>query len=428
MSLVAGAVFLALFVLGTPLFICIGALTLLLLRAIGMDPQVVAIEVYRIARSPGLVAISMFAFAGVVMARSGMPGRFVDLAKALVGWIPGAAAIVTLTVFETFTALTGASGMSILAVGGMLYGVLRKAGYPDRFSLGMISSAGSLGVLLPPSIVIIFYGTLTSTPIDVLFKAGLLPSAVMLGVLGTYCVLRGMRAGTRTPFSWSRLAAATWATRYEIPLPFLVLGGAYTGIITIAEIACITALYVLVVETVVYGDVPLRKAVGDLAVETMMLVGAIVVVLAVALGLNNVLVDQGIPERLVHWSAGVISSRVGFLLALNLLLLAMGCMLDVFSALILAVPLLTPLAMSHGIHPVHLGIIFLANLEVGYSTPPVGLNLFVASLTFKRPLLEVMKSVLPFVLLLLLGVLIITFIPQLSTWPTAELEGLTLPP
>ncbi len=428
MTWLAGLAVLALFLLGTPLFVCLGILTLLLLWSVGLDPQVVAIEIYRISRSPGLVAIPMFAYSGVVMARSRMPVRFVGLAQALVGWLPGAAAVVTLAIFELFTALTGASGLSILAVGGMLYSVLRNAGYSDRFSLGLISSAGSLGVLLPPSIVIIFYGTLTSTPIDVLFKAGLLPTAVMLGMLGAYCAWKGMGSGTRTPFSWRRLASAAWEARFEIPLPLLVIGGAYSGVITISEIACITALYVTIVEVALYRDVGLKDIAVTIPVETMKLVGAIFVVLGVALGLTNVLVDQGIPEHLIAWSAGFISSKVGFLIALNLLLLALGCMLDVFSALILVVPLVTPLALSHGVHPVHLGIIFLANLEVGYSTPPVGLNLFVASLAFKRPLVDTMRAALPFVLILMIGVLIITFVPALSTWPMPELDILTLPP
>ncbi len=424
MNVVAVGVFLLLFVIGAPLFICIGALTLLLLSAAGLDAQAIASEIYRIARSPGLVAIPLFAFSGVVMARSGMPGRLVELAGALVGWVPGAEAVVTLAIFELFTALTGASGVSILAVGAMLYSMLRQAGYSDRFSLGMLSSAGSLGVLLPPSIVIIFYGTLTTTPIDVLFKAGLVPSVVMLGLLGTYCVVRGRGRSTRTAFSWSRLRRALWRARYELPLPVLIVGGTLSGLITVEEIACLTASYVLVIEVWVYRDVPLKSALSGAAVETMTLVGAILMVLGVALGLTNYLVDQGVPEALVAWTADRVTSRTAFLLALNAALLVAGCLLDVFSALILLVPLVTPLAMYYGVHPVHLGIIFLANLEVGYSTPPVGLNLFVSALTFKRPLLEVIRAVVPFVLLLLGGVLIITFVPQLTTWVVSPLDDL----
>lgn len=403
--------------LGAPLFVCVGALALLLLSTVGLDPSVIAIEIHRITSSPNLVVIPLFSFAGVLLARSGMPGRFVELARASIGWIPGAAALVTLGAFEYFTAFTGASGVSILATGPMLYAVLRGAGYPDRFSLGLIASAGSLGVLLPPSVVVIFYGTLTRTPIDQLFLAGILPSLLMLVVLGAFCLWRGRRELAREPFELARFYRALWAARYEVPLPFLLLLSIYAGWLTLQEAASLSVLYLLVVEVGLLGELREKGMLVKLVVEAMMLVGAILVVLGVSLGLTNYFVDQGLPEQLAMWATSTLHTKVQFLLALNVLLLVAGCVLDVFSALVLLVPLLTPLALQFGVHPLHLGIIFLANLEIGYSTPPVGLNLFVASLTFKRPMGELIRAVVPFVLLLLLSVLVITFVPVLSDWP-----------
>jgi len=428
LTLLIALLILLLLLLGAPLFICLGALAYLLLTSVGLEPQVIAIEIYRITSSPNLIVIPLFAFAGVLMARSRMPHRMVELARATFGWLPGGAAIITLLSFEFFTAFTGASGISILATGGMLYHVLRGAGYSDRFSLGLISSAGSLGVLLPPSIVIIFYGTLTRAPIDVMFKAGLLPSAVMLTVLGGYCLWQGRLNLSREPFRLERFREALWAAKLEVPLPLLVLGGIYSGVITVTEAACVSSVYVLISEVVVHREIHWRRDLPGVALEAMTLVGAIIVVLGVALGLTNYLVDQGLPERLLEFSASYITTRVQFLLALNLLLLIAGCLLDVFSALILLVPLVTPLAVQFGVDPIHLGIIFLANLEIGYSTPPVGLNLFVSSLTFHRPLPQIIRSVVPFVLLLLVAVLIITFVPWLSTWPVQPTEDLLLAP
>lgn len=421
--LVVGLVILLL--LGAPLFVVLGGLALLLLSTAGLDPQLIAIEIHRITSSPNLVVIPLFSFAGVILAHSGMPARFVALAKATVGWIPGAAAIVSLAAFEFFTAFTGASGISILATGPMMYTVLRGAGYPDRFSLGLISSAGSLGVLLPPSIVVIFYGTLTRAPIDTLFLAGLLPSLLMLVLLAIYCLWRGRQYLTREPFEVQQLKKALWDARYELPLPVCVLGGLYSGLLTINEAASLATLYIVIVEGLLYRELGGWKQLYQRVIESMMLVGAILVVLGVALGVTNYAVDQGIPDLLLEWATAHISTPWQFLLALNVLLLIVGCVLDVFSALVLLVPLVTPLAMQYGVDPVHLGIIMLANLEIGYSTPPVGLNLFVSALTFKRPMGEVVRSVVPFVLILLLAVLIITFVPWLSTWPVPEaLSGL----
>ncbi len=416
MTLVLAVSMLLLLLLGAPLFVALGGLTLGLLFAAGLDWALIGVEMSRMLSSPNLVVIPLFACAGVLMAKSGMPERFVNLAQALIGWIPGAAALTVLVSFEFFTAFTGASGVSILAAGSMLYGIMRGAGYSDRFSLGLIGSAGSLGVLLPPSIVVIFYGTLTRTPIDALFRAALLPGAVMGLLLGGWCIFRGYAHVERTPLRWRAVIEAFSAARYEIPLPVVVLGGIYSGWITINEAATLTAIYLLVVEGLLYRDIPSWSMLADIIVEAMQIVGAIVVLLAVSLGLTNYMVDQGFPDLLRGLFVDHVHSRVEFLLMLNAILLMAGCFLDVFSALILLVPLLTPIAMAYGVDPLHLGIIFLANLEVGYSTPPVGLNLFVSSLNFGRPLGEIIRAVVPFVLLLILSVLIITFVPELSTW------------
>lgn len=405
-----------LLVLGAPLFVCLGGLALLLLAQAGLDWQIIAIEINRITSSPNLIVIPLFAYSGVLLARSGMPARSIEVARALFGWIPGAAAIVTLLIFEFFTAFTGASGISILATGPMLLSMLKGAGYSERFSLGLISSAGSLGVLLPPSIVVIFYGTLTRTPIETLFKAALLPGAVMVVALGAFCLWRGRLELKREPFEPRRLARALWVSRYELPMPVLVLGGIYLGFLTVAEAALALALYVTLIESLVLKEIHWRKHLPEVMLEAVELVGAILVVLGVALGLTNALIDAGLPEWVQETVTTHISGRVQFLLAVNVLLLLAGCVLDVFSAIILLVPILLPLAQLYEVHPLHLGVIFLANLEIGYSTPPVGLNLFVASLTFGRPMGEIVRAVLPFVLILLISVLVITFVPELTLW------------
>ena len=402
-------VLLALF--GMPLFAVLGAIALVAFHAAGIDITSVAVSMYTLASSPLLVAIPLFTFAGYLFAHSKAPDRLVRLSSAL---FPGGLAVVALIACAIFTAFTGASGVTIIAMGGLLLPALEKSGYDRRFNLGLLTASGSLGLLFPPSLPLILYGFVASVNVDDLFLAGLLPGTLLVIVLSVYGIHRGRSAGARheRPGVREALAAARGAA-WEIPLPFVILGGIYSGTITVMEAAAITAVYALVVEVFVYKDIPLRRL-GAITRESMVLVGGILIILACALGLTNYLIDAQVPMRILGWMQHYITSKYTFLLILNLFLLVVGCLMDIFSALIVVVPLIVPVAVGFGVDPVHLGIIFLTNLEIGYLTPPVGLNLFISSYRFNEPVISLYRASLPFLLLLLAALLVITYLPALS--------------
>ncbi len=402
--------------IGTPLFVIIAAIALLAFAAAEIDAAAIIIELYRMASQPVLVAIPLFTFAGFLMAESGLPSRIVRLSRAGLAWLPGGLAIVSLVACALFTAFTGASGVTIIALGGLLFPVLLKEGYPERFSLGLMTTSGSLGLLFPPSLPIILYGLVAGVSIDGLFRAALLPGILILGILGLYAAHAARKAGIpRQPFQASELLAAVREAAWELPLPPLVLWLIYGGIVTPAEAAAVTAVYVLVVEVFVTRDIPLRRL-PALAGESMTMVGAVLLILGCALGLTNYLVDAEVPQQLLGWIGNHVDSRIGFLILLNVFLLIVGCLMDIFSAIIVVVPLILPVAESFGIHPLHLGVIFLTNLEIGYMTPPVGLNLFIASYRFDRPVLELYRSALVYLGLLGIALLLVTWWPALSLW------------
>ena len=400
--------------LGTPLFIVIVALALVSYLRSGIDPTVVFIEMYRLADAPALTAIPLFAFSGFVLAETGAARRLVRISETLLGWLPGGLAIMALAVCALLTAFTGASGMTIVAVGGLLYPALRQSQYPESFSLGLLTTSGSLGLLFPPSVPLILYAIVSETPVDQLFIAGIAPGFLLLGALSVYSYVIGRRHVSVTRATEPR--AALRALRdgaLELLLPVVIIGGIYGGIIAVSEAAALSAVYVLVVEIGIHRELRVTQLPGVIR-DTMVLVGGIFVILAAAMAYTNYIIDAEVPAQLLHLVETHISSRVTFLILLNVLLLAVGCMIDMFSALILVVPLILPIAATYGVHPVHLGIIFLANLEVGYSTPPVGLNLFIASARFERPVLHLYRASLPFLGILLLALLVITYVPQLS--------------
>ncbi|MBM3277665.1 MAG: TRAP transporter large permease subunit [Candidatus Handelsmanbacteria bacterium] len=406
------AAFLAL--VGAPLFVLIAALALLGFYQGGIDLQVVFIEMYRLASSPALTAIPLFAFTGFLLAESQAPRRLVHFSQVVLGWLPGGLALMALGVCALLTALTGASGMTIVALGGLLYQALRAQQYPESFSLGLLTTCGSLGLLFPPSLPLIVYGIISQTPVDLLFLAGLLPGLLLVAVLGFYCLLVGRaqhHAGPRP--SGQEFLQVCWASAAELLLPLVLFSGIYGGMVAPSEAAALGAVYVFVVEVVLHREIPLRRLPG-LICDTLVLVGGILIVLAAALAYTNYLVDAEVPARFLAFVQARIDSRLEFLLWLNLLLLVVGCMLDIFSALVVVVPLILPVAQAYEVHPVHLGIVFLANLEIGYSTPPVGLNLFIASLRFDRPLAELALVSLPFVVLQLLCLIVITYLPWFS--------------
>jgi len=402
--------------LGAPLFAVLAAVTFLLYRAEGIDFGSVAVEMYRLAENPLLIAIPMFTFAGYLLAESQAPRRLVTVSRALLGWMPGGLAIVSLVACAVFTAFTGASGVTIIAVGGLLLPALLAERYPPRFTYGLLTTSGSLGLLFPPSLPIILFGFVAGVSIDKLFAAGAIPGILLVVLLGAYAARASLVTGVpRQRFSWTAFRSAVREAAWEIPLPIVVVAGIYSGKVTVTEAASLTAVYALVVEVLVYRDVKLR-ALPRVLTESMVLVGGILLILAVALALTNYFIAAEIPLRLFDWIQNYIHSRAVFLVLLNVFLLIVGCLMDIFSATLVVVPLIAPVALAYGVDPVHLGIIFLTNLEIGYSTPPVGLNLFIASLRFERPIVELYRASLPFLGLYLLALMVITYVPALSLW------------
>jgi C4-dicarboxylate transporter DctM subunit len=409
-----GLLLILLALLGAPLFAIIAASALWGFYREGIDFQALAIEFYGIAEMPILLAIPLFTFAGYLLSESQAPQRLVRLTRALLGWVPAGLAVVALTVCALFTAFTGASGVTIIALGALLLPALLQSGYPHKFSLGLVTSAGSLGLLFAPSLPLILYGVIAEISVDSLFRAGILPGILMLVAMSGYSVWTNR--AVRVPlgdFSAAEVRSALREAAWEIPLPIVVLGGIYSGYFAISEAAAVTALYVLIVDVLVLREVSWRKLPAIMR-ESMMLVGGILIILGMSLASTNYMIDAGVPQKLLEWVRQFVTSEFSFLLLLLVFLLVLGAILDIFSAIVLVVPLILPVAMQFGVDPIHLGIVFLATMQLGYLTPPVGLNLFIASYRFERGIVEVYLSTLPFFLMLLLSVVVIAFWPWLS--------------
>jgi tripartite ATP-independent transporter DctM subunit len=413
MGILITVVILALAFLGAPVFSLIGAGALYLFGTADIDSSAVIVEMLRLASLPALIAIPLFTFAGYALAESNAPKRMLKLGAALFGALPGGMAIAALIATAIFTAFTGASGVTIIALGGLLYPMLAKQGYPEKFTLGLLTTTGSLGLLFPPSLPIILYGLIAKISIDELFKAALLPGVFLLVVLSIYALITAKRAGIqKQPFSLANLKSAVRETAWEIPLPFLIIGGIYKGLFTASEASSIMAFYVLITEVFIYKELSLFRDIPRIAVRSMMLVGAIFVVLGTALGFTNYLIDAQLPDKLFALLHSLVSSKILFLLLLNAFLLVIN-MVEIFSAIIIVVPIIVPVAMNYGIDPIHLGIIFLLNLEIGYMTPPLGLNLFLAGSRFDKKLPELYAATLNFWLILLGVLALVTYFPAL---------------
>ncbi|MEQ8859902.1 MAG: TRAP transporter large permease subunit [Pseudomonadales bacterium] len=408
-------------VAGAPLFAVIMGAAMLGFYVFDIDLAIVAIEVYRIVDTPLLVALPLFTYSGYLLAEGRTSERLVNLVLSVFGALPSGLAMVGFVACAVFTALTGASGVTIVALGALLLPALVRAGYDEKFSLGLVTTSGSLGLLLVPSVPLILYGVVAqqlnvgeSFTIFQLFQAGVLPTLTMLVLLVGWTLWRH-RGGAvpRTPFSRQRFFAACRDARWELPLPLVILGGIYSGLVAVSEAAALTAVYVTISMLLLYREVRWREL-PRIMVESMVMVGGILLVLGVALAFTNFLVDAEVPQHLFEFIQAHVDNALTFLLLLNLLLLVLGAMLDIFSALVIVVPLILPVAVGYGIHPVHLGIIFLANMQIGYFTPPVGMNLFIASYRFKRPLQELYSASWPFMLVLLVALALITYVPWLS--------------
>jgi tripartite ATP-independent transporter DctM subunit len=413
-SLLIAAAALLLLLSGTPVFIVICGIALYLFHTSGIDLSVVIIEIHRLATTPVLVAIPLFTFAGYLLSESGAPRRFIRLADALLGWLPGGLSVIALATCAVFTALTGATGLTIIALGGILLPAMNRGRYPERFSLGLLTTSGTLGLLFPPSLPLIVYAIVAKVGIGQLFVAGLLPGALLVVVLAAYSISVAVRSRVPcNPFRTGELMAAVRECVWELPLPVVVLGGIYTGYFAVSEAAAITAMYVFVVEVVIVRDIR-WGALPELIRQSMVLVGGVLIILGAAMGLTNYLIDAEIPMRILDFFQTHVASRTVFLAVLNLFLLAVGCTMGIFSALVVVVPLVAPIAQAYGIDPIHLGIIFLTNLEIGASIPPLGINLFIAGLRFERPVIALYSACLPFVGLLLAALALITYWPWLS--------------
>lgn len=405
---------LLLMLIGTPVFVVISGLTFYLFFASGIDVSALIIELHRMATTPVLVAIPLFTFAGYLLSASGAPRRLIRMADALLGWLPGGLSVIALATCAVFTALTGATGLTIIALGGILLPAMTRGKYPENFSLGLLTTTGTLGLLFPPSLPLIVYAIVAKVGIGQLFVAGLLPGFLLVVLLSAYSIRIAVKQRVpKTAFQARELRAAVRECIWELPLPAVVLGGIYTGYVAVSEAAAITAVYVFVVEVLIYRDIRWR-VLPELMKQSMVLVGGVLIILGAAMGLTNYLIDAEIPMQLLDFFKAHIASRYLFLVVLNLFLLAVGCTMGIFSALVVVVPLLTPIAQAYGIDPIHLGIIFLTNLEIGASLPPLGINLFIAGMRFERPVLKLYAASLPFIAILLLALGVITYLPWLS--------------
>jgi len=421
MAYLAVVLLLIILFLGAPIYSVILAATMVGFYFAGIDLSAIAVELYRVIDTPLLVSLPFFTFAGYVLSESGTSHRLMRLTTALFGWVPNGLAIVVLIACAVFTAFTGASGVTILALGALLFPALIEAGYQHKFSLGLVTTSGSLGLLLPPSIPLILYGIIMQQmniggefSFEQIFIAGLMPGLFMIVLLSgwVFWANRHHRIPT-TRFSGKEVLSALRESIWEVPLPIFVFAGIFGGILAVSEVAAVTALYVLIVEVFIYKEIKILDL-PKIVTESMSMVGGIILILGTSMAFTNYLIDAEVPTRLFEWVKAHVDSKLTFLLLLNGFLLILGALLDIFSALVIVVPLILPIAIGYGIHPLHLGVIFLANMQIGYFTPPVGMNLFIASYRFEKSIIELSRASIPFMFVLLAAVLIITYWPELT--------------
>ena len=400
---------------GAPIFVGLGGAALLLFWSDFVPLASIPAESYRIVVSPTLPTIPLFTLAGFFLAESNAAKRLVKLFRAWFGWLPGGTPVVTVAVCAFFTTFTGGSGVTILALGGLLLPMLIQEKYPEKFSIGLLTASGSLGLFFPPSLAVILYGVISHTPIDEIFVAGIIPGIFLMILVALWGIRQGYLSKIeRTEFNLKEAFEALWEAKWEVVLPVVVLVGIYGGFTTMVETGALAALYALVIEVFVHKDLSLRHDLPRVVASCAVLIGGVLIILTVAMGLTAYLVDAEVPTHALEFVQSHVESPWVFLLSLNVLLLMVGAMMDIFSAIVVVVPLITPIAAAYGIAPVHLAIIFLANLELGYLTPPVGMNLFLASYRFDKDLLTVYSAAIPYLIILLIGVIAITYIPIIT--------------
>lgn len=403
-------------VAGAPIYALLGGAAAIMFLSEGVPGSAILIQTYQLSTKPTLASIPLFTLVGVLLAEGGAPHRLLRVFRSLFGWFPGGTAVVCAMLCAFFTVFTGGSGVTILALGGLLYPALVKDGYGEKFSLGLLTASGSLGLLLPPALPLILYGIVAQSPIEDLFIGGILPGILLIGMTSAWGIRAAIVAKVHRPaFAFSEAGAALWDAKWELALPVVIVGSLFSGFATTVEAAAIGALYTFITQVVVHRDLQIGRDIGRVAAECSSTVGGVLLILGVAVGLTSWMIDADVPGRLLELTQQYIESKWAFLLALNGFLLVVGCMMDIFSATFVVAPLLVPLGLAYGVHPVHMGIIFIANLELGYLTPPVGLNLFLSSYRFRKPLLEVAAATFPMLLVLAFGVLVITYVPWLTT-------------
>jgi C4-dicarboxylate transporter DctM subunit len=413
---VALAVLFLVSLLGVPAFVTLGGVALILFWGVDQPIASIPISHYALVTNPSLPTLPLFTLAGYFLAEGGAPRRLVRVFYALFGQFRGGPAIVTVLVCAFFTSFTGASGVTILALGGLLLPVLKGARYSDKDALGLLTGSGSLGLLLPPCLPLIVYAIVARVPIEGMFLGGIIPAFILMAATAIWGIRRGSTSETPARgFHWREARAALWEAKWELALPGLAFAALFSGLATPVESAAVTALYAFLVEAVIHRDLKIIRDVPRVMAECGLLIGGVLLILGVSLGFTNYLVDTEVPTRAVEWTTRTIHSPLLFLLLLNVFLLVVGCLMEIYPAIVVEVPLLVPLGAAYGIDPVRLGIIFLANMELGYLTPPVGLNLLMSSYRFKKPVPEVFRAVLPVVAVLAAGVLLITYVPALTT-------------
>ena len=410
-------VILAAALLGAPVFVAMGGIALVLFFRDGTPVAAVSAEVYRLVASETLPAIPLLTAAGYVLAESAAAERLVRFFRAIFGWMPGGIAVMVAAVCAMFTTFTGGSGVTIIALGGLVYPILRKDGYSEGFSLGLVTAAGSLGLLFPPSLPVILYSVVAGQSVSAqdLYIAGLVPGLLLVVLTAGYGVLIGVRSEReRVGFSWREVASATWAAKWELMLPVIIVAIFATGLTAMIETAAVALAYAVIVECFITRDIHVFKELPDVLLKAAGLMGAVLTLLSIAMGLTGYLVDAQIPDLILSWVQTHVHSQVVFLLALNIILLILGSVLEIYSAIIVLAPIIAPIGKAFGVDPIHLGVIFLANLEMGFLLPPVGLNLFLSSSRFGKPLTALYRHIVPFLIITGVGVLLITYVDAMS--------------
>ncbi|MDR1596558.1 MAG: TRAP transporter large permease subunit [Treponema sp.] len=404
---------------GTPLFVVMGGLALLLIQSSWGEIDVIPNQVYIALTQDSIIPIPLFTLVGFFLSESKAGDRLVQTFRSLFSWMPGGMIIAAVVICAFFTSFTGASGVTILALGGILFSVLSEhIKYPEKFSIGLLTSSGSIGLLFPPSLPIILVGATTMTNIMHLFLGGIIPGIILVITLIFFGIIISVKF--KIPVESFHLREALRGLKksaFEIILPFLLIFGFFSGILSLVEVAAVALIYIFIVEVLIHRDIKLSGLI-PLFRKAVPIMGGVLSIIALSMALSYYIVDSQAPDKLTQWMQAAIESKYVFLLVLNLALLVVGCLMDIFSAILIVLPLISPLGQAYGIDPVHLGIIFITNLEVGFLTPPVGLNLFLATYRFKKPFLEICRYVFPFLLIQLVVVILVTYVPWFSTYLT----------